>query len=199
MLFRSDGAAATLLTLLVVIGMGFGPFLGRLVGRWPMRRSALVFGILGVTVTTWSAVLLWPGRAPVWLLVLLVLVLGTNGPGSLIGFDYARTENPVERAGSASGVVNVGGFIASLCTVLAIGFVLDALTPGSSTDYSLGAFRTAFAVQYVFWVIGFVGVLAHRRQLRARLAREGITIAPLVVAARARLRGGSAYPQPPQD
>ena len=44
-----------------------------------------------------------------------------------------------ERMGSASGVVNVGGFVASLLTILAIGAVLDVLTPGSSTDYDLGA------------------------------------------------------------
>ena len=159
--------------------MGFGPLLGRLVGRWPLRRSNLVFGILGVTAAIWTVVLLWPGRAPLWLLVVLVVVLGTNGPGSMIGFDYARTENPVERSGSASGVVNVGGFVASLCTVLAIGFVLDALTPGSSTDYSLDAFRAAFSVQYVFWAIGLVGVVTHRRQLRARLARDGVVLVPL--------------------
>jgi MFS family permease len=192
----SDGAAATLLSLLVIVGMGFGPLLGRLVGRWPLRRSNLVFGILGATATMWTVVLLWPGRAPLWLLVALVVVLGTNGPGSMIGFDYARTENPVHRAGSASGVVNVGGFVASLSTVLAIGFVLDAMTPGASTDYSLGAFRAAFAVQYVFWTIGLIGVLTHRRQLRDRLARDGVVLAPLVVAARARFRGASAYPRP---
>jgi MFS family permease len=195
----SSGGAAALLSLLVVVGMGIGPLLGRLVARWPLRRSDLVFGILGVTATIWTVVLLWPGRAPLWLLVVLVLVLGTNGPGSMIGFDYARTENPVERAGSASGVVNVGGFVASLCTVLAIGFVLDAMTPGGSTDYSLGAFRAAFAVQYVFWAIGLIGVLTHRRQLRARLAQDGVVLAPLTVAARARLRGGSAYPSSGRD
>jgi hypothetical protein len=128
-----------------------------------------------------------------WLLVVLVVVLGTNGPGSMIGFDYARTENPAERAGSASGVVNVGGFVASLCTVLAIGFVLDVLTPGGSTAYTLGAFRAAFAVQYAFWGIGLAGVLTHRRQLRARLARDGVVLAPLHVAVGARLRGRSAY------
>jgi MFS family permease len=194
----SDGAAATLLSLLVVVGMGFGPLLGQLVARWPLRRSNLVFGILGVTAVTWTVVLLWPGRAPLWLLVVLVLVLGTNGPGSMIGFDFARTENPVERSGSASGVVNVGGFVASLLTVLAIGFVLDVMTPGASTDYSLDAFRAAFAVQYVFWTIGLVGVLTHRRQLRARLARDGVVLAPLVTAARARFRGGSAY-DPPRE
>jgi MFS family permease len=197
----SPGTAAGLLTLLVLVGMGFGPLLGRLVGRWPLRRSNLVFGILGATATVWTVVLLLPGPAPLWLLVVLVLVLGTNGPGSMIGFDYARTENPVERSGSASGVVNVGGFIASLCTILAIGAVLDALTPGGSATYDLGAFRAAFAVQYVFWAIGLVGVVRHRKQLRARLARDGIVLVPLHVAVGARLRGGSAYtpPVPPAD
>jgi MFS family permease len=193
---RSAGTAAALLTLLVVVGMGIGPLLGRLVGNWPLRRSNLVFSILGATATIWTVVLLWPGRAPLWLLVVLVVVLGTNGPGSMIGFDYARTENPAERSGSATGVVNVGGFVASLITVLAIGYVLDALTPGGSTGYDLGAFRAAFAVQYVFWAIGLVGVLRHRRLLRARMARDGIVPAPLRVAVGARLRGGSAYVDP---
>jgi MFS family permease len=189
----SPGTAAGLLTLLVVVGMGVGPLLGRLCGRWPLRRSNLVFGILVSTAAMWTVVLLWPGRAPLPLLVFLVVVLSTNGPGSMIGFDYARTENPAERMGSASGVVNVGGFFASLCTVLLIGAVLDAVTPGGGTDYSLGAFRAAFAVQYLFWTIGLVGVLRHRRELRARLARDGVVLAPLHVAVGARLRGGSAY------
>jgi MFS family permease len=189
----SPGTAALLLTVLVAVGMAVGPLLGRLCGRFPLRRSNLVFTILLSTAAMWTVVLLWPGRAPLWLLVLLVVVLATNGPGSMIGFDFARTENPAERMGSASGVVNVGGFVASLCTILAIGVVLDALTPGASTAYDLGAFRAAFAVQYVFWAIGLVGVVRHRRQVRARLARDGVVLAPLHVAAAARLRGGSAY------
>ena len=190
---QSPATAAGLLTLLVLVGMAVGPVLGRLCGRWPLRRSNLVFTILGATASIWTVVLLWPGPAPLPLLVVLVVVLGTNGPGSMIGFDFARTENPVERMGSASGVVNVGGFVASLLTILAVGAVLDLLTPGASTDYDLDAFRAAFAVQYVFWAIGLVGVLRHRKQMRARLARDGIVLAPLYVAVSARLRGGSAY------
>ena len=190
---RSPAVAAALLTLLVLVGMGVGPLLGRLCGRWPLRRSVLVFGILAATAAVWTVVLLWPGRAPLPLLVALVVVLGTNGPGSMIGFDYARTENPAERLGSASGVVNVGGFVASLLTILAVGVVLDLLTPGSSTAYELDAFRAAFAVQYFFWAVGLIGVLRHRRQLRARLARDGVVLTPLHTAVRARLRGDSAY------
>jgi MFS family permease len=189
----SPATAAGLLTLLVLVGMGVGPLLGRLCGRWPLRRSVLVLAILAATATTWTVVLLWPGRAPLWLLVVLVLVLGTNGPGSMIGFDFARTWNPAERQGSANGVVNVGGFVASLLTVLAIGAVLDVLTPGGSTAYDLDAFRAAFAVQYVFWALGLVGVLRHRKALRARMADDGVVLAPLHVAVSARLRGESAY------
>jgi len=195
----SAGAAATLLSLLVVVGMAIGPLFGRFCARWPMRRSNLVFGILGATAVVWTVVLLWPGRAPLWLLIVLVLVLGTNGPGSMIGFDFARTWNPAERSGSASGVVNVGGFIASLSTVLAIGFVLDALTPGASTDYSLDAFRAAFAVQYVFWAVGLVEVVRHRRQLRARMARDGVVLAPLTTAVTTRLRRTPVTAEPRQE
>jgi MFS family permease len=189
----SPGTAAALLTLLVLVGMAVGPLLGRLCGWWPLRRSVLVFTILGATVTAWTVVLLWPGRAPLPVLTALVVVLATNGPGAMIGFDYARTENPAERMGSASGVVNVGGFLASLLTIFGVGVVLDVVTPGSSTAYSLGAFRAAFAVQYLFWAVGLVGVLRHRRQLRTRLARDGVVLAPLHVALGARLRGTSAY------
>jgi hypothetical protein len=153
----------------------------------------LVFAILAATVAVWTVVLLWPGRAPLPLLIALVVVLGTNGPGSMIGFDYARSWNPAERLGSASGVVNVGGFVASLLTIFAVGAVLDVLTPGSSSVYDLDAFRAAFAVQYLFWALGLAGVIRARRTLRARLAREGVVLAPLHVAVGARLRGGSAY------
>ncbi len=188
----SPGVAAGLLTLLVVVGTVVGPLLGQLTGAWPLRRSVLVFGVVGSTAVVWTAVLAWPGRAPLPLLVLLVAVLGTNGPASMIGFDYARTSNPATRFGSASGVVNVGGFAASLLTALAVGLVLDRLT-GGTADYTLGAFMAAFCVQYVMWAVGLVGVVRYRRELRRRLAAEGRPLAPLHLAVSARLRGSSAY------
>src|SRR3712207_3266941 len=73
----APGTAAGLLTLLVVVGMGVGPLLGRLCGRWPLRRSVLVLGILAATVTVWTVVLLWPGRAAPG----LVVVVGVRTEG----------------------------------------------------------------------------------------------------------------------
>ena len=170
---RSSAEAAALLTLLVVVAMVVGPALGHLAGRWPLRRSVPVLTIVLASASVWAVVLCWPGRAPLALLVVLVVVLGANGPGSMLGFDYARTENPPARIGSASGIVNVGGFVASLLTILLIGLVLDLSSGGHR--YDLGDFRLAMSVQYLFWGVGLVGFLRARRRLKQA---RGIVLDP---------------------
>ena len=72
-----------------------------------------------------------------------------------MGFDYARTENEAERIGSATGIVNVGGFVASLLTIALIGIVLSLRSSGGPSSYTLDDFRLAFSVQYVFWGSGW--------------------------------------------
>jgi MFS family permease len=166
---RSAGEASALLTLLVGVFILGGPTIGGYISRHPWQRSTVVLGIVGAMAATWTVVLLLPGDAPTWLLVLLVLTTGLGGPGSMIGFDVARTFAPASRLGSASGIVNVGGFVASLLTVFGIGVVLDAVTPGSSTHYSAGAYRLAMCVQYVGWVVGGVQVWRYRYHARRHL------------------------------
>jgi MFS family permease len=173
---RTPAEAGLLITLLVVAAMGIGPALGHFAGRWPLRRSLPVLVIVGATIAAWTVVLAWPGRAPLSLLVVLVVVLASNGPGSLMGFDYARTENEAERIGSATGIVNVGGFVASLLTIALIGIILSLRSGGGPSSYSLGDFRLALSVQYVFWAIGLVGVLHNRRRLRAA---RGVQLDPV--------------------
>ena len=163
---RTPGEAGLLLTLLVLVSMVIGPVLGHLAARWPYRRSLPVLTILGATVAIWSIVLGWPGRAPLALLVALVVVLASNGPGSLMAFDYARTENEAERIGSATGIVNVGGFVASLLTIALIGIILSLSSGGGPGSYTLDDFRVAFSVQYAFWAAGLTGLLLSRRRLR---------------------------------
>lgn len=176
----SPRAAGLLLTVFVVAGMAAGPVFGQLVGRHPLRRSWLVLGIIGVAVVIWTVVLVWPGRAPIWLLVLLVLGLALGGPGSMIGFDFARTFNPPGRLGSATGIVNIGGFVASLLTIFAIGVVLDSVSGGGSREsYGLGAFKLAWSVQYVVWAVGVAGILRTRALVRARMAESGVVVPPI--------------------
>ena len=136
---RTETEAGALLTLLVGVFIVGGPADRRLHHPAPL---AALDGRARRSSRRWRP----PGRScccgPVTrrcgCSCLLVVTTGLGGPGSMIGFDLARTFAPASRLGQASGIVNVGGFTASLLAVLGIGLVLDAVTPGSSTDYSAG-------------------------------------------------------------
>jgi hypothetical protein len=159
-----------------------------LVARHPLRRSWLVLGVVGLNVAAWTAVLAWPGRAPLGLLVLLVLALASGGPGSMIGFDFARTFNPPSRLGTATGIVNVGGFVASLVTIELIGLVLDLRT-GGAVGFGPADAKVAFSVQVLPWTVGLVGILVTRRKVRRRMAAGGVVVPPIREAL-ARFRAG---------
>ncbi len=184
----SPRLAASMLTLMVIAAACIGPVLGQLTARYPLRRSNLIFGVLIATVLIWTVLLIWPGPVPFPLLVLLILVLASNGPASAVGFDFARTFNPATRLGGATGIVNMGGFVASLVTILAVGVILDAQTP-DGVAYSLGAFKLAFCFQYIGWIFGFLSLRRTRRQTRAGMLAEGTAVDPLHHAMRRHWRG----------
>jgi sugar phosphate permease len=165
--------AALLLSTLTATAIVCGPLIANFCSRRPYHRSWLVLAITAASAVAWAVVLLWPGPAPLWLLAMLALVLAINGPGSMIGFDYARTFNPTSRIGGATGIVNVGGFVAAIALIIGIGVVLDLATPASANNhYSLNAFRWAFALQYVLWGIGAVQVVRYRNATRRQLAER---------------------------
>lgn len=191
----SASEAAALITMLIVAGMIAGPILGLLSARHPMRRSNLVLGVVWMTAIAWTAVLLWPGEPPYWLVCVLVIVLGAGGPGSLIGFDFARTFNPLRSHGSATGIVNVGGFVASFVMMYLIGVVLDLINrlrieQGMASDiFAWESFRIAFTVQYLIVGFGVAMMLRARRRTRRQLHDdEGIEVAPLWVASARAIR-----------
>ncbi|WP_327253984.1 MFS transporter [Streptomyces sp. NBC_01244] len=157
----SRTTAGGLLTLVVASNMALGLVYGQIIGRRQSSRIPLALGTVALTALLWGSVLAYPGdHAPMWLLIALCLVLGTCGPASMIGFDFARPANPAERQGTASGITNMGGFIASMTTLLVVGLLLDA----TGDDY-----RIAFSSVFVLELLGIAQIL----RLRGRaLARE---------------------------
>jgi sugar phosphate permease len=168
----SPTVASTLLMLTTAAVLVSGLFLGRLVSRNPYYRSYIVLSVVCAVVVVWTIVLLWPGRAPLWLLVVLVCVMAVGGPASMVGFDIARTFTPVEALGRANGIVNVGGFSASLVTMALVGVVLDVLEPSGADAYDLADFKVALSVQYLFWALGAVQIVRYRRKAIEHLDRE---------------------------
>lgn len=167
----SPTAASSLLMLANATTLVAGLAVSRLVTRHPFYRSYIVLGVVGAIATAWSVVLLWPGRAPLWLLVVLVCVMAFGGPTALVGFELARSFTPAAALGRANGIVNIGGFIASLLTMAVVGFLLDLREPRGAEFYDLADFKVAMSVQYACWLLGAVQIIRYRRKAVAHLHR----------------------------
>jgi MFS family permease len=121
----SHATAASWLAFSVVALAIAAPFVGRLGGRGPYMqvRMALVTGTL--LVLAWAAVLGWPGARPPHALILAALAIsGVGSAVSVVAFMLARAGNPEHVAGSATGLVNCGGFLAGSVAILAAGVLL---------------------------------------------------------------------------
>jgi MFS family permease len=164
---QSTGVAGALLTISVVVAIAAGIVIGIFTGRYPHRRSWIVLAIIGSNALVWTVVLALPSRAPLWLLIVLIAVISIGGPGSMVGFDFARTFNPSATLGTAQGMVNMGGFVASLLVMQAMGVIL-----GAAGGYSFDSFRLAWTVQYAIWVLAVVGILITRKKARALMRDE---------------------------
>ncbi|KHK98976.1 MFS transporter [Microbacterium mangrovi] len=162
--------ASLVTTVYVVVGMALGPMMGALSTAVPNQRSRnLVLPTVLVQVIMWCTVIAWPGPAPLWLLILLAVALGTGGPASMVAFDVARMLNPSHRLSTATGITNVGGFLAALIAIFLIGVALDLLGAGTPQTYNLGAFRLAFLTQVPIWSVGVFFIIRERHRTRRRL------------------------------
>nr|WP_042185617.1 MFS transporter [Kibdelosporangium sp. MJ126-NF4]CEL16783.1 Major facilitator superfamily permease [Kibdelosporangium sp. MJ126-NF4] len=143
----SEPVASAVLGVMVIVTIVSGPMIGAVIGRKPELRMTMVAGYLVVAVGLWSVLLIGP--MPPVLVGIVFAVLSFGLPLSAIGFAIARDYNPLSRVGTASGVVNVGGFLATTLAALGIGLVLDVtdsftyamLVSGVLT--TLGIWRTA--------------------------------------------------------
>ncbi len=183
---RSTAEAGLLLTVLTLTAMLSGPVVGRVTGRHPLRRTSIVLASCVATLAAWVTVLVPATPRPMWHLLAFVAVIGAGGPVSLVGMDFARTYSEPRRLGTASGFVNTGGFTSTIGAVLAVGVVLQAVSPPGTTTYSLDAYRWAFSALLVPWALGVWGVLLNRRRTRAQLAAQGVVVRPLRQALRRR-------------
>ena len=103
-----------------------GPAVGLVFGRFPAARAPFAVGVCLVTVAGWAVLLgCFGGRPPHPLILVVAALSAAGGPASTIGFSLARDYNAAEVVGTASGVVNVGGFSSAILASLLVGGVLE--------------------------------------------------------------------------
>lgn len=123
--FTEAGASAVLLVC-VLAAIVTSPAIGAVFGRYPAARVPFALSVCLLTVAGWAALLgCFGGRPPHPLIVAVVAVAAVGGPASTIGFSLARDYNPPAMVGTATGVVNVGGFSSTILASLLVGGVLE--------------------------------------------------------------------------
>jgi sugar phosphate permease len=155
---RSATTASSLLMVFVFGAMVGAPLVGAFTGRRPELRMPLVIGYLAGALAVWSTLIAWPGQVPVGVVIAAFAYLSLGFPASAIGFALARDYNPLPRVGTATGVVNVGGFLAITVSSLLIGVVLQV---------SGGDFRAAFGVLVAMMLLGSWRIAVWYRRARA--------------------------------
>ncbi|MBP2477174.1 sugar phosphate permease [Crossiella equi] len=145
--------ASALLGVLVLGAIVGGPVFGTLIGRKPELRMPVVLGFLGTAVLTWAVLLGWPGGHPPVALVLLALaVLSFGGPASTVAFALARDYNSLRTVGTATGLVNVGGFTATTISALSVGLLLEVAAPmGTAASFQVALSAVALVLLFGTW------------------------------------------------
>lgn len=166
----SPQGVSTVLTVSTVAAILIGPALGAMVGRFPRLRTQIVLVATAIYSAIWASVLIPTTPRPTWHFALLAIAVAISISTCVIGFDFARTSVAPQYLGTATGMVNVGGYGASVLAMLIVGAVLDTVAPGG--DYTLADFRIAFAAQVPLLVAGIIGLLMARHAAIKKMGYE---------------------------
>ncbi len=146
-----DKSDASMLLLLCVLGFLVGSwFAGQYIAGRARRRERFTVGLSSAVVAAWAVIVGWPGALPGPVLLAVLLVIGFGGGAAMLAFDGARAANHGHRSGTASGVVNMGGFTAAVLIQIVVGVILQlagSVPPGE-------AYRWAFLPVVVLLVAG---------------------------------------------
>jgi sugar phosphate permease len=148
----SPAQAADVLAGLVLVGLVANPVIGAVTTRHRELRMPIVVGALLAAAITWTVLLADPNPLPVGVLIVAFGLFAVGGPISAVGFALARDYNPMHRVGTATGVVNVGGFVATTVAALGVGLLVNLFGPAQQAfGYRIGM----LAVVAVFLVGGW--------------------------------------------
>lgn len=102
---------------------------------------------------SWGAFLIFNGKPPLFMLVILFLLIGYGNGGSALTFAIVRKSFPMKEVGVVSGIANTGGFLSAVLLPSVFGDVLDHFqkaAPGVGYHYG-------FIIPVIFSLIGLIG------------------------------------------
>jgi MFS family permease len=175
----SKSGGSNVLLLCVVVAIVVSLSMGVVVAARPILRVPIAFGACILTIAGWVPLLAAGGDHPNRTLVTgLVALMAVGPPISSVAFLLARDYNRSASGGTATGVVNGAGFIATILCAGAIGGVLELM--GSTAS----GFRVAFGAAIAIQAFGTFRIAVWWRRVRAGLlvqTEKGLPVPVLVV------------------
>ncbi|WP_017754466.1 MFS transporter [Calidifontibacillus oryziterrae] len=150
---------------LIMIGI-IGAIIGAPLTSWISTRIGSIkkpYVVVHIGVfLSWAMFLLFSGKPPFFILVILFLIIGYgNGAGALT-FAVVRQSFNIKEVGVVSGFANTGGFLSAVLLPSIFGRVLDYFQISSSNvGYYYGLIIPVF-----FSLIGLIGGLLIKEQAR---------------------------------
>lgn len=166
----SAGQAGMVLTLNTVFLILTGPLHGKLSARFSGIRDWVTLTCSIIQLACWAFFFASPTPRGLAGVIGIMAVLALMQPSSSYGFDKIRERMPHEVVATATGLANMGGFIAGMLGAQLMGVVLDHRGGFEWVDFQ----HAAWAVGGV-WLAGFIGI-AVTHAIEARTPRAGVRI-----------------------
>ena len=149
---------------LIMIGL-FGAIIGAPLTGWISSRIGSIkrpYIIIHMIIfVSWIAFVLFSGKPPYYMLIILFLLIGYGNGASALTFAIVRKSFDIREVGVVSGFANTGGFLSAVLLPSIFGRVLDHF---HSAEISVG-YHYGFVIPVIFSLIGLFGgflIMEHR-------------------------------------
>jgi MFS family permease len=141
---------------LIMIGL-FGAIIGAPLTSWISSRLGTIkqpYIIVQIIIfLSWGAFLLFSGKPPFFMLIILFLIIGYGNGASTLTFAVVRQSFDIKEVGVVSGFANTGGFLSAVLLPSIFGKVLDHFhTASRSVGYHYG-----FIIPVIFSMFAIIG------------------------------------------
>lgn len=156
----SAGEVGLVLSINTLFAVIAGPIIGLISARTGHRRDVVAVTMSLVPTVAWFFFLSSEEPRGLIAIMLINITMGISTPLSGYGFDTIRERLDRKNLAAATGLANMGGFLAAMAAAQLVGVLLDAVDTNGGYDWA--DFRIAYIAVFIIWAIGFAGFIIAR-------------------------------------
>ncbi|QED49835.1 MFS transporter [Cytobacillus dafuensis] len=157
------GMARSDASQLIMVGL-IGALLGAPITNWMANRMNSIkkpyTAVHFVTFLCWVAFLMFGGKPPFFMLIILFFIIGYCNGANTLTFAVVRQSFDTKEVGFASGFANTGGFLSAVLLPVIFGKVLDHFHAAPSYV----GYQYAFIIPVLFSMLGLLGGIMIKEQ-----------------------------------